>query len=498
MRSGLTSRTVLLALAVAVITDGLRLAVDLRSGGLLGAGSTDDGVYYAASASLLAGRLPYRDFLFLHPPGVLLALTPFAAIGRIAGDPAGFAAARLGCVLLGGVNAGLVSIVLRNRGWAAALAGSTVYACSWPIVFAERSALLEPIGCTATLGAIALVGVSEGRRRRIGAGLLLGTAIAVKLTFAPLALVLVLALRRKALPAVIAAATTLLVVCLPFLISAPVAMTREVLADQLGRRRIVPLIGVRLAAITVPPAIPGVSAQVALAVVLALCALLVVVGARTVGARRYAVMAVVEFALLLTAPSFYGHYAVLALLPLSLLAGVAVSRLLMTPPLRSRRGPVTAIALALVLVAVVAPWTPDRIGKLSTAAEPAALVAAVQSGPGCVTADAATTLALTGALTRDLKTGCPVWPDVTGWQYDPGGSTRSPDAPWPDADPAYQRRVGGYLASGSVLALTWKKDGLSRATRAALLAGRPLYRGRGLEVRLTSRTKADASGGRMP
>lgn len=470
--------------AVALLTAAFRLAVDLRSGGLLGAGSVDDGVHYAASAALLAGRLPYRDLLFLHPPGVLLALLPFTATARIVGDPAAFAAARLAGILLGAVNAGLVAVVLRRRGVAAQLAGAFVYACSWPVVFAERSALLEPLGCALLLAALALVVDPPSRRRAALAGALLGAACVVKLTFVLPVLVVVLALRRRAPVAALAGALVATAVCLPFLLAAPEAMPRMLIADQLGRRRIVPLVGLRLAAITIPPVVPGMSQRLVLGAVLLLALAVVLVGLATPGARRFAVMAVAEVAALLAAPSFYGHYAILALLPLAVLTGTAVGRLRGAVRPSAPRAVATAVVAALLAAVVLGAWTPGRVVKLSDPALPAGMVAALRGTDGCTTADAATVLVLADVLTRDLRRGCAVRPDVTGWQYDPAGRTRADPPLWPADDPVYQRVTAAWLRSGSVLALARASDGLSTATRNRLLDGDVLYRGpQGVVVR---------------
>lgn len=37
-----------------------------------GAVDYDEGVYVAAALTVLEGRFPWRDFAFLHPPGVIL------------------------------------------------------------------------------------------------------------------------------------------------------------------------------------------------------------------------------------------------------------------------------------------------------------------------------------------------------------------------------------------------------------------------------------------
>ena len=106
-----------------------RLLPTLRGGGLSGLGVYDDGVYYAAAASLVAGRVPYEQFVLLHPPGIAVALAPFAVLGRMTSDPTGFAVARLAMMLVGAGNAVLVAILARRFGMVAAVvsAGSAYH-----------------------------------------------------------------------------------------------------------------------------------------------------------------------------------------------------------------------------------------------------------------------------------------------------------------------------------------------------------------------------------
>ena len=98
---------VVFALAVAV-----RLAGTFRGAGLYGLGNYDDGVHFAAALGLVNGLLPYRDFLLLHPPGVVLAMAPFAALSWLIGEPDAMAVARVSWMLLGGVNTVLCALVL--------------------------------------------------------------------------------------------------------------------------------------------------------------------------------------------------------------------------------------------------------------------------------------------------------------------------------------------------------------------------------------------------
>ena len=85
---------------------------DLRGGGLVGVGLYDDAVYFSAATGLVHGRLPYRDFLLLHPPGIVVALSPFAALGALTTDSTGFLVARLCWLLLGGISAALVAAIV--------------------------------------------------------------------------------------------------------------------------------------------------------------------------------------------------------------------------------------------------------------------------------------------------------------------------------------------------------------------------------------------------
>jgi alpha-1,2-mannosyltransferase len=95
-----------------------RLVPLLNGGGLYAMGNYDDGVHYAVAMGLVHGLLPYRDFLFLHPPGIGLLLAPFASLADLIGEPQAMLVARLCWIALGGVNAVLCALVLaRWDGW---------------------------------------------------------------------------------------------------------------------------------------------------------------------------------------------------------------------------------------------------------------------------------------------------------------------------------------------------------------------------------------------
>src|SRR6195952_2332063 len=130
--------TVLLVL-IAALAFVVRVRLLTQRGGLLGSDGYDDGVYYAAADALVHGRLPYRDFLLLQPPGTVLALTPFAWLGSITHDPIGVVVARLTFIAVGALNAVLMALVARRFGAIAALLAGFGYAVFFPAAYAERS-----------------------------------------------------------------------------------------------------------------------------------------------------------------------------------------------------------------------------------------------------------------------------------------------------------------------------------------------------------------------
>src|SRR5262249_39719394 len=76
----------------------------------------DDGVYFSAAHHLIIGILPYRYFVFPHPPGVMLLLAPIAALAQLIGDNWAFVVARFLVALIGATSAVLVTILLRRYG----------------------------------------------------------------------------------------------------------------------------------------------------------------------------------------------------------------------------------------------------------------------------------------------------------------------------------------------------------------------------------------------
>src|SRR5207244_3369356 len=73
----------------------------------LGVHGADDGVYLPPALRLLHGAFPYRDYAFVHPPGIAWLMTPLAFLGNTRDA---MAAARVVTALVAGLNACLAAL----------------------------------------------------------------------------------------------------------------------------------------------------------------------------------------------------------------------------------------------------------------------------------------------------------------------------------------------------------------------------------------------------
>lgn len=464
------------ALSVGALAFATRLTALLGGGRLSSVGGYDDGVYYTAADALVHGRLPYRDFLLLHPPGIVLVLAPFAWVGSLTSDAQGFAGARVGFMVLGAVNTVLVMRLLRRFGMAAVLAGGVFYALFYPAVYAERSTLLEALGTSAVLAALLLLG-SGGqdmpRWRTYAAGAALGAGVSVKIWYVvSLAVILGAATGRSRLRVTAGAVAAAAAICLPFFAAAPTTMFRFVLTDQLGRVRSAVSVIERLESILsvdhLSAADSSRSSAIRLLLVLAVlavgCCVLLALTERA--AWVFVALLAAHTVLLMLSPSYFGHYATMTAAPLALVVGVAAGRVV---PALGRRWPgrivlgVVAAAVVVVLAGVV---LRNPIGARFPAE---ALRPATTAVNGCVMADDPTALVVLDVLSSDLRRGCEVWPDVTGWTYDEKAKRRVAGRTVARArNVVWQRLVMGYLYSGAAVIAVRADTGLSKASRARI------------------------------
>ncbi len=467
-----------LAITTAVLAGTVRLVPVLRGGGLTGLGNYDDGVYYATGTALLHGVLPYRDYLFLHPPGIVLLLAPFGLFGLAGHDPTGLAAARFAWMVLGMINTVLVARILRPIGLLEAAVGAVLYATAYPAIYIERTPLLEGPAQTCVLAAVLVL----NRRERAGrptmatavlAGAMLGVSAAFKIWgVAAVAAVLVCLIvgRRWSTAAFVSAgaAAGAIVICLPFFLTAPFRMWQMVVLDQLGRHRDATSLSFRLADVAGRGLHRTSATFIVVGVVMMGFAVGALVAAVTVPAARLCVvLTIVLTVLLLASPSWFLHYPGLVTGPgvvsFAAGAGVIIRRLVRW---RACAGWPLGVLVAGLVVWLTFPLTGLKFGR----SFPADRFAGV-TGPAaasCVTSDDPTVLVGLNVLSRNLDEGCRFVADLGGYSYQFAAERgrwirRSRDRRW-------QQMYLSYLGSGRLsLPFRYAEHGaLSRTTRAVI------------------------------
>jgi alpha-1,2-mannosyltransferase len=463
-----------LVAAVAVV---VRLGLVERSAGVRGNYGYDAGVYYAAADALIHGRLPYRDFVLLHPPGMMLALTPAAWLGRVTSDHVGFVAANLGMTVVGVADAVLVVVVGRRMGLRlrAALAGGLFYAGWMGAAGGEFSVRLEPLGnLFLLLGLLAFftarrTGPVPSGRLLAAAGAALAVAMSVKIWFGvPLAGLLVVLLldrtgRRGVVGYLAGAAAALVAVDGVFAALAGRDMWRMVIAAQLGRGRSRLSFDQRLrviASVQIATRLHLTGTQMAAVVVAAGVGLVgaLLLALRVPGGRIVAALALVHVVVLLAAPSLFGFYADFAAVPVALTVAAATQAL--------RRpawvgGYLPAAGAAAVSAAVLVTGT---FHATSSWGQSGRLIADVAGVP-CVMSDAPAGLIELDALDRSFADGCPDWVDVTGRTYISPDRSSIPRS----RSPRWHHDILRYLRSGQAIFLVRRAGtGIDRRTLHAL------------------------------
>ncbi|MHB1568610.1 MAG: glycosyltransferase 87 family protein, partial [Solirubrobacteraceae bacterium] len=205
----------------------------------------DSGVYLAAAVHLASGVVPYRDFTFVQPPGLLYLLSPVALASRLIGTHDGFTVGRVLDSVVTAANCVLTAALVRRHGRVAMIAAGVGVAMS-PVAFLVSSAIkLDPFSLFfVLLAALVVVGRGEvaalSRRGSIVAGVALGVAGLVKLwAFFPFVAIVVLVAwraRGRVVATVASAGATFLVGVAPFLLASPRNFVAEVFVEQLGRR----------------------------------------------------------------------------------------------------------------------------------------------------------------------------------------------------------------------------------------------------------------------
>lgn len=490
-----------------VLAVAVRLAGTLRGAGLYGLGNYDDGVHFASALGLINGLLPYRDFLLLHPPGVVLAMAPFAALSWPIGEPDAMAVARLSWMVLGGVNAALCALVLRPFSRIGGLVAALFYALSIGAVYVEHTALLEPPATTMLLTAMVitrLLGSGEGIRPRhyLIAGVLLGLSPVIKIWGIVAVLVLVITIwarrgRRPALVTLAAAAATCTAVCLPFLLAAPGEMWRMVVVAQLERRRTNERVAERLNDVLGLREWNDGSGEWTVWLAIALLAILAATSICLIRVelRVIAALQITHAVLVMSTPMWFLHYAGLTAAPMALTVGGALAATMTWCRAAERLSPILRRWLPRTLAAVAVLSTlllayPMRYLDLSERRFPAQrLAAGMTAQGGCLTTDWPMALIQLDRLQRDIDRGCRFVVDLGGYSYYLVDSpyhleSRRKNLDWQELALAY------YRSGDAVITVRFDtSSGFSERTARIIESWPVIVRAGGYEIRRPERSE---------
>ena len=252
-------------LSATVLALALRLFLVTRPGFLTsGTVEYDDGVYLGAALRLLHGALPYKDYAFVQPPGIIVVALPGALLGSLTSQATGLAAARILSVLASTACVPLAGRLVRHRGVLACAVAAGLLAVYPADVLSGRTLLLEPwmnLACLLAANAAFRDGRLASPRWLAWAGVAFGCGVAIKLWAAVPAAVLLAACliarppahtsrARRAGALVGGALGGFAVLAGPFALADPAGFVRETLLDQVSRVGSYTPISLRLAHLT--------------------------------------------------------------------------------------------------------------------------------------------------------------------------------------------------------------------------------------------------------
>jgi hypothetical protein len=243
----------------------LRLFTFTRPGYLTGITEYDDGVYLGAAIQLTKGAMPYRDFAFVQPPGIVVLMTPVALVSALTTTVKALALARMLTALASAVCVTLAGRLVAYRGPLVTLVTCGFLAVYPDDVSTAHTLMLEPwmnLLCLLATGAAFRGGRLATGRSLLWAGLAMGFAATVKFwAMVPAAVLLAvcaaawLAARDPAGAArtrryVAGLAAGFAVPMAPFVLAAPGALWRSTIIDQAARTGTVVPVPLRLAHLT--------------------------------------------------------------------------------------------------------------------------------------------------------------------------------------------------------------------------------------------------------
>ena len=270
------SRPVAVAIGAALLASGL-CAWQLTLQGVLTGAVTqyDDGVYLGAAIRFVSGVLPYRDFVFVQPPGIVVLMSPVALLGRAMGLRGALvlracrdgSSDRTECRSRGVARSGSRSG--RDGDRRSGARGIPFGRHRRPHIDARAlPGVLRPARVRPHVRQRRAVHPPPPARRGLFRRRWRREALAV-FPFLALLVCFVPRWRGRMLPLLAGSAMGFGFLCLPFVVGAPHAFVHEVLVDQLGRVSSVVndwSIGSALTAITGLAGIPALSASTGLAI----------------------------------------------------------------------------------------------------------------------------------------------------------------------------------------------------------------------------------------
>lgn len=415
--------------AATVLGLGLRLGQLAQPGFLMGVTEYDDGVYFGDAVRMVHGAVPYRNFVAVHPPGIMLLMAPLAVLSKTIGTAGGLAVARVLTACVGAANVMLLGWLVRHRGalWVAVACG--LLAVFPDAVAAAHTLLLEPWLILFCL--TGMVAVFDGDALRQGkmlwwGGAAFGFACVIKLwAIVPVLALAALCLRRRraAVTFGIGVSVGFLVPIIPFAATAPKSFINNVIVAQLSRVDDVRVpTWQRLASMTGLTHADMGSAMV-LAVSVTVSILIIFCYARAALIAGHSLSALQWFALTTTVgivtaflypADFYYHYTAFLVPFLAITLAPPIAGVLATK--WARRARYTGAGLALVVIAVL---TVAQVRNLTTAEHaynPARAAELVITPGACVLTD---TASFTIAANRFVSTvpDCPVLVDAIGTDY---------------------------------------------------------------------------------
>ncbi|HXL92607.1 MAG TPA: hypothetical protein VN969_27040 [Streptosporangiaceae bacterium] len=438
-----------------VLALGIRLYTLTRPGFLTQSTEYDDGVYLGAAIRMTQGVMPYHDFAFVQPPGILVLMAPVAFFARVTSTAAGLALARILTVLASAACIPLAGRLVRHRGTLVTGLTCFVLALYPSDIAAAHTLLLEP-----WMNLLCLIGAnlafSGGRlavrpSRLAWAGIVIGFAGTVKFWAAAPAFVILVACLlvrdearvRRTLAYLGGVVGAFIVALVPFGMYGPMTFFRSTIVYQAARVGSYTPMSLRLAHITglidvmnyfgtmtltagsqslyaqavdadTAPSTPGVVPYLVTAILVAVIAAGFYLGRRpSPKAPNVAAIGHVEWfalgtmilalAAILWYSAFFYHYPAFPGPWLAIVAGVALGALLGRIRLQLRQLAVGAIAAGLTFATVlqVAEVTP-----LNTPAGAATFADLIPPG-ACVVSDQVSLLISANRFTAS-KPGCPV------------------------------------------------------------------------------------------